>query len=89
MSKEQDVCDRIGNASAALFGVESVLPDGDERRAVYRLRIALNDMKARLVTAAINALLWNPAIHDGTSSRDLDTHGRCAYVDCSHPTHKT
>jgi hypothetical protein len=52
-TKEQTARDRVGNASAALFDVESMLPhDSDERKAVYRMRIGLNTMKARLVTLA-------------------------------------
>lgn len=36
--------DLIGNAKAALFDVESALPDGPERRAVYALRMRMNDL---------------------------------------------
>ena len=52
-TKEQTARDRVGNASAALFDVESMLPhDSDERKAVYRMRIGLNTMKERLVQLA-------------------------------------
>jgi hypothetical protein len=30
---------------------------------------------------------FHPAAHEGTSSRDLDAQGRCAYMNCNHPAH--
>ena len=30
---------------------------------------------------------FHPASHSGTSSRDLDREGRCAYINCNHPSH--
>jgi len=51
-TKEQRALDRVNNAASALFDVESMLPDGDARRAVYRLRVALREMRDRLVEVA-------------------------------------
>jgi len=52
MTKEQKALDRVNAAASALFDVESMLPDGDDRRAVYHMRIGLREMRDRLVKLA-------------------------------------
>jgi len=52
-TKEKIARDRVGNAIAELFSVESMLPhDSDERRAVYGMRVGLKTLKERLVELA-------------------------------------
>lgn len=51
-TKEQTARDRVGNAIAALLAVEGMLPDGDERKAVYGMRVGMQTMKDRLVKLA-------------------------------------
>lgn len=51
-TKERTARDRISNAIAELISVESMLPDCQERRAVYEMRLGLKSLKERLVDLA-------------------------------------
>jgi hypothetical protein len=52
-TKEQTARDRVGNACAALFDVESMLPhDSPDRQMVYRMRLRLREIREQVIRAA-------------------------------------
>lgn len=63
-TNEKIARDRVSNAMSGLFTVESMLPDSDERRVVYGMRVGLNTLKERLVDLATR---------ETSSAQDLET----------------